>query len=261
MANQGKTRESATDQGTNPWAAALAKLQEWDPAWAAHCEKVTTNSWTEGKLPTKFIALLWVGLNAADAELNPDGVRRHIRAAIAAGATRQEIVFVLKCASLMSVHTSTFAAPILLQEASAGSLDDFGAARKQRLQKIRKGDPAVERMKAIGQWNEAWDCHLFLAPVFTEEYMEMWQELVQEKLFSAKELELLLIAFDVSDVHMADSYAHHHIKKAFQAGATTGEIMQVLKLIAAQRVQKRSLGVMILAEELEGDKAAQHATA
>ena len=58
MANQGMTTKSATDQATNPWAAALAKLQEWDPTWAAHCEKLTTNAWT-GVLPTKFIALLW----------------------------------------------------------------------------------------------------------------------------------------------------------------------------------------------------------
>ena len=184
-----------------------------------------------------------------------------MRAAIEAGATRQEIVFVLKCASLMSVHTATFAAPILLQEASAGSIDDFSEARKQRLEKVGEATPAVERMKAIGQWNDAWDCQLFLAPKSTEEYMEMWQELFQEKLFSPKELELLLIAFDVSDVHMADSYTHHHIKKAFQAGATTAEIMQVLKLIVAQRVQARNLGVMILAEELNADKAAQRAKA
>jgi alkylhydroperoxidase/carboxymuconolactone decarboxylase family protein YurZ len=261
MENQGKARESATDQATSPWAAALAKLQEWDPAWAAHCVKLTTDPWTEGTLPTKFIALLCVGLNAADTDLNPDGTRRHIRAAIAAGATRQEIVFVLKCASLMSVHTSSFATPILLKEAGAGSLKDFSKARQQRLQKVGEAEPAVERMKAIGQWNDDWDCQLFLAPAFTEEYMEMWQELFEEKLFSPKELELLLIALDVSDVHMADSYTHHHIKEAFKAGATTGEIMQVLRLIAAQRVQTRNLGVMILAEELERNKAAQNAKA
>jgi len=260
MANQGKTGESATDQATSPWAAALAKLQEWDPAWAAHCAKITTNPWTEGVLPAKFVGLLCVGLNAADTNLNPDSTRRHFLAAIAAGATRQQIVFVLKCASLMSVHTSTFAAPILLQESNAASLEDFSKARKQRLQKVGEM-AAVEGMKSIGQWNDEWDCHFFLAPVVTEEYMEMWQELCQEKLFSAKELALLLIAFDASNVHKADSYTRDHIKNAFKAGATTDEIMQVFKLIAAQGVQARNLGVVILAEELERNKAAQHAKA
>ena len=48
--------------------------------------KMTTNPWTEGVFRTKFIELVCIGLNAARTNLNPDGTRRHIRAAIAAGA-------------------------------------------------------------------------------------------------------------------------------------------------------------------------------
>ncbi len=59
---------------------------------------MTTNPWIGGLLPRKFIELVGVGLNAACTNLNPDGTRRHIRAALAAGATRDEILFVLKCA-------------------------------------------------------------------------------------------------------------------------------------------------------------------
>ena len=42
-----------------------------------------------------------------------------------------------------------------------------------------------------------------------------------------------------------------HIKNAFKAGATVDEIMEVLKLGVIQGVQACSLGVTILAEELE----------
>jgi hypothetical protein len=38
-------------------------------------------------------------------DLKSDGTRRHIRAALDAGATRDEILFVLKCASVMSIHS------------------------------------------------------------------------------------------------------------------------------------------------------------
>ncbi|HUH67599.1 MAG TPA: hypothetical protein VLZ05_01180 [Mycobacterium sp.] len=41
-------------------------------------------------------------------------------------------------------------------------------------------------------------------------------------------------------------------KGALQAGATTQEIMDVLKLCVAQGVQAANLGVAILAEELNG---------
>jgi len=70
----------------------------------------------EGVLSTKFIELVCIGLNAAQTNLNQDGTRRHIRAAVAAGATYQEILFVLKCASVMSIHSSSFAAPFFYRK-------------------------------------------------------------------------------------------------------------------------------------------------
>ena len=100
-------------QETGPWDPALASLSEWDPAWAATCVKMTTNPWTAGVLPRKFIELVSVGLNAACTNLNPDGTRRHIRAALEAGATREEILFVLKmrvrsCRSIRAASARQF---------------------------------------------------------------------------------------------------------------------------------------------------------
>jgi alkylhydroperoxidase/carboxymuconolactone decarboxylase family protein YurZ len=119
MVTKSRTAEApGSEHSLSPWDAALNKLREWDPAWAEQCVKMTTNPWTRGVLPVKFIELVCVGLNAAGAHLNPDGARRHIRAAIAADANREEILFVLKCASVMSIHSGSFNAPILLQEAS-----------------------------------------------------------------------------------------------------------------------------------------------
>jgi alkylhydroperoxidase/carboxymuconolactone decarboxylase family protein YurZ len=117
MANNLKAgNPSKVDQAqeTGPWDAALTTLIDWDPAWAATCVKMTTNPWDTGVLPRKFIELVGIGLNAACTNLNPDGTRRHIRAALAAGATREEILFVLKCGALMSIHSCSLGAPILL---------------------------------------------------------------------------------------------------------------------------------------------------
>jgi alkylhydroperoxidase/carboxymuconolactone decarboxylase family protein YurZ len=113
---------------TGPWDPVLAKLTEWDPAWAHTCVKMTTNPWTVGVLPRKFIELVSVALNAACTNLNPDGTRRHIRAALAAGATREEILFVLKCVALMSIHSCSLGAPILLEEAKAAGVGQNGTA-------------------------------------------------------------------------------------------------------------------------------------
>src|SRR5215467_9642820 len=252
---------SASDLTASPWAAALNQLREWDPAWAEQSLMMTTNPWRDGVLPVKFIELVCVGLNASRTNLSPEGTRRHIRAAIAAGANRQEILFVLKCASVMSIHAVTFSAPILLQEASYGSLEDFSQVRAKRLQKVDEATPAIEKMKAIGQWSDEWDCLLFLAPVWTDEYMAMCLELYGAKVLSPKELELLLIAFDASYGNAFGPYTRHHIKNAFKAGATTDEIMQVLKLGVIRWMQACTLGVSILAEELERSAASQRPSA
>ena len=89
MATEGETAKApGSDQTASPWVAALNKLREWDPVWANHAVKMTTIPWADGVLPTRFIELVLIGLNASQANLNPEGTRRHIRAALAAGASR-----------------------------------------------------------------------------------------------------------------------------------------------------------------------------
>ena len=252
----GQAKASANQQSVSLWAAALNQLKEWDPAWAEHAVKMTTNPRTDGILPIKFIELVGVGLNASRTNLNPDGTRRHIRAAIAAGATRHEILFVLKCASVMSIHSFSFNAPLLIQEASMGGLDDFSDWRKKQLERLGKAIPSVEKMKAIGHWSEEWDSVLFLDPVWTNQYMAMCTSLYAENILPPKEQELLLVAFDAAYVHIYGPGTRRHIKNAFRAGATVEEIMEVLKLGVVQGVLACNLGVTLLAEELERDATA-----
>jgi len=66
---------------------ALRKMEEWDPEWAESCRKMSSNPWKNGVLSRKLIELICIGLNAAGANLNADGIQRHIRAALDAGAT------------------------------------------------------------------------------------------------------------------------------------------------------------------------------
>jgi alkylhydroperoxidase/carboxymuconolactone decarboxylase family protein YurZ len=239
---------SAIDQRqeTGPWDAALTKLIEWDPAWAATCVKMTTNPWAAGVLPRKFVELVSVGLNAACTNLNPDGTRRHIRAALAAGATREQIVTILKMASVMSIHSCSLGAPILLEEAKA--------AEAKPAPKSPAPTPACDKMRAIGQWNTAWDPFFEVDPVWTDQFMATGAAIYGSGTFTPKEVELLSIAFDASYTHMYAPGTRRHIKGALKAGATMEEIMEVLKLCVVQGAQACNLGVPILAEELERSK-------
>src|SRR5262245_32903680 len=225
-----------------PWDHALEELKQWDPSWTAACEKMTTNPWTNGVLPRKFVELVGVALNAACTNLNPDGTRRHIRAALHAGATRDEILTILKMASVMSIHSCSLGAPILLEEAKAAGTTP---SKKQAV-----STPACDKMKAVGQWNAAWDPFLELDPVWTDEFMATAVGIYGSNVFTPKEIELLSVAFDASYTHMYAPGTRRHIKGALKAGASIEEIMEVLKLCVVQGVQACNLGVPILAEEL-----------
>ena len=80
-----------TPEKAGPWdAAAFDTLERWDPTWSAAVEEVTANPWT-GALGRKTVELISVAINAACTNLSADGTRRHIRAALDAGADRDEI--------------------------------------------------------------------------------------------------------------------------------------------------------------------------
>ncbi len=245
MSSNDENEVAATGRSPEPgpWDPALAKLSEWDPAWAATCVKMSMNPWVNGALAHKFIELVGVGLNAACTNLNPDGTRRHIRAALKAGATREEILFVLKCAAVMSIHSCSLGAPILLEEANAAGV--------KPATKGTTSTPACDRVKAMGQWNTAWDPFVELDPVWTDAFMATGVGIYASGVMSPKEVELLSIALDASYTHMYAPGTRRHIKAALKVGATMEEIMEVLKLCVVQGVQACNLGVPILAEELE----------
>jgi len=204
---------------------------------------MSTNPWNSGVLSRKFVELVSVGINAACTNLNAEGTRRHIRAALDAGASREEILFVLKCASVMSIHSCSLAAPILLEEAKAAGVTS--APRKSM-----PPTPACDAMKAIGQWNTAWDPFFQLDPVWTDEFMATGAGIYKSGVLPPKEVELISIAFDASFTHMYAPGVRRHIKSALKAGATMEEIMEVLKICVAQGIQACNLGVPILVEEL-----------
>ena len=233
---------AVSSEETGPWDAALRTLREWDPAWAATCLKMTTNPWRRGVLPRRLIELVCLALNAACTNLNPEGTRRHVRGALRAGATRDEILMVLKMASLLSIHTCSLGAPLLLEEAAAAGVKPAG--------KAAAATPASDQLRALGQWNSAWDPFFQLDPVWTDEFMAAGGPVYSGKVLSPKEAELLSIAFDASYTHMYAPGTRRHIRNALKAGATVEEIMEVLKLCVVQGVQACNLAVPMLAEEL-----------
>jgi alkylhydroperoxidase/carboxymuconolactone decarboxylase family protein YurZ len=222
----------------------LAELCNWDADWAEKYLTMCTNPWTNGILSRKTIELICIAINAACTNLQPQSVRRHIRAALEEGATREEILEVLKCAAALAIHSCSLGAPILVEEAKAANVEP-----SQRLNEAVT-TPACDQMRAIGQWNQAWDPFFAIDPQWTDQFFAVGTGIYQGGVLPPKLVELLSIAFDASFTHLYAPGTRRHIKAALKLGASMEEIMEVLKICVGQGIIALDLSVPILAEEL-----------
>lgn len=232
---------NATDD--NPWGSSLDKLEEWDPEGAQPLLRVGASPWNSDVLPRQEVELIALALHCACTNLNEPGTRRHIRGALDAGATRDEVLWVLKGGAAMALHSCSLGVPILVEEMKAAGITAAGGPAP--------ATPACDAMKAMGQWNTAWDPFYELAPLWTEEFFAFGISIYKGGLFTPRFIELISIAFDASVTHMYAPGVRRHVKGALAAGATPEEIMAVLQLCVSMGLQSCAQGVPILAEELD----------
>jgi alkylhydroperoxidase/carboxymuconolactone decarboxylase family protein YurZ len=242
----GAMKACATDQSAGPWGSSLDKLKEWDPKGAELLLQVGMNPWNSGVLPLKEVELIFLGLNCSCTNLDETGTRRQIRRAFDAGATRDEVLLVLKCGVGLAVHSCSLGAPILLEEMKAAGVKAAGGPKPET--------PACDAMRAIGQWNTAWDPFYELSPLWTDEFFAFGASIYKSGIFTPRFMELISIAFDASITHMYAPGVRRHTRGALKAGATPEEIMAVLQLCVSMGVQACAKGVPILAEVLQGSK-------
>lgn len=224
----------------------LDEMLAFEPVWVEQYLKASLNPWESGILPLKFIELICVGLSAACTNMQESATRRHIKAALHAGATRDELSMVLKMGAVMSIHSVSLGAPILLEEAEAAGVSPLEKS---------VSTPACDKMREIGQWNKAWDPFFNLDPLWTDQFMQCGVGIYSAGLMPSKQVELLSVAFDASITHMYAPGTRRHIKAALAAGATVEEVMEVLKVCVSFGLEAFAQGSRVLAEELDSFKS------
>jgi alkylhydroperoxidase/carboxymuconolactone decarboxylase family protein YurZ len=169
-----------------------------------------TNPWNSGVLPRKEVQLLCLALHVACTNLDAAGTRRHVRGALDAGATRDEIILVFKSAAVLALHSFSLGAPILLEEMAVAGVTAAGGPKPDT--------PSCDALRAMGQWNTAFDPFLELAPSWTEDYFAFAVGSVyQSGVFTPRFIELISIALDASVTHMYAPGVRRHIKGALKA--------------------------------------------
>ncbi len=101
------------------WSDAWESILVLDPDFLESYLKLSMVPWRKNHLPDKVKEFVYIAVDASATHMYAPGVRQHIRAALAFGATREEIMEVLEIASVIGIHAATAAAPVLLEEAAA----------------------------------------------------------------------------------------------------------------------------------------------
>ena len=110
---------------TYPATEAQRKTGDWNPFWDTLAELDADYLGTflafravpqKGPLPQKYKELIFIAINVATTHLWSSGVRRHMRNALQAGATKEELLEVIQLTSIIGIHSMTMGVPILMEE-------------------------------------------------------------------------------------------------------------------------------------------------
>jgi alkylhydroperoxidase/carboxymuconolactone decarboxylase family protein YurZ len=101
------------------WNPNWTPFEELDPVWTEKFMTMGFHPLGKGLLDAKTVEFIAIAVDASCTHMYAPGVRRHIRKALALGATVDEITAVLQLTSVLGVHSMSLGAPILHEELAA----------------------------------------------------------------------------------------------------------------------------------------------
>ena len=187
---------------------------------------------------------------AADASVCTNhipGMRVNMSAALAAGATPDEVWETLRLTSTVGAHSFVFGVPLLYEALAEEDLQasDQGVVKpwSPRQLEVKEGFKAKR-----GWWHESLDEALALDPEYLDAYLDLAGEPFDEgrSFLDWKTKELVYIAVDCAATHMFSRGLTIHIRNALRCGATAEEIMAVFELVSLMGIRTMHEGASAL---------------
>lgn len=95
----------------------------------------------------------------------------------------------------------------------------------------------------------AWDLLAEIDPAFLERYEEMAEHAVRDGPLDAKTAELVSLAVHAACTTLNEAGIRRHVGRAFEEGASVGEVLDVLEMISAIAVHAVTEGVPVVVDE------------
>lgn len=98
------------------WDASLQLVAEHAPEFFEGFVGFTSVPWRKGALEAKTKELIYLGMSASPTHLNRQAIRRHARAALQHGASKEELIEVLEVVAMCGIHAITEGVPELKRQ-------------------------------------------------------------------------------------------------------------------------------------------------
>jgi len=229
------------------WSDLWESILTLDPEFLKAYLDFSAVPWREGHnhLDDKTKEFMFIAVNAAATHLYTPGVRQHIKAALNAGATPQEIMEVIELTSTLGIHAMNIGVPILVQVLVEKGLRTGPAPLDANQERIK-----AEFTANRGYWHSFWDEMLELDPDLFETYTAFSSVPWKSGTLSPKVKELVYIAFDTAATHLYVPGLKLHIENAIGYGATAQEILEVMEIASVIGIHAATTAVPILVEEM-----------
>lgn len=238
--------KDAFQEQRGTWSPLWESIAQIDPEFLDAYREMSMVPWRKNHLDAKTKELIYIAVDANATHMYLPGARQHIKAALEAGATVQEIMEVIECASTLGIHAMNIGVPVLTEvleelglREGPGELNDHQKALKEDFTKTR------------GYWHSFWDEILELDPEMFEAYTNFSGVPWRTGTLEPKIKEFVYIAFDVAATHLYVPGLKLHLKNAIGYGATVGEILEVFEIASVLGIHAATSSVPILVEEAE----------
>jgi alkylhydroperoxidase/carboxymuconolactone decarboxylase family protein YurZ len=206
--------------------AGWGSIARRDPALLAAYQALVAAPDQQSTLEAKVRAFVRIAAYSAVGAIDSERLESEIRAALAAGGTEQEIVDVLEIVSILGIHSSTVAGPILLEEMRDLGLE-LPDAEAPAVQAIRE-----EFTLRRGYWNPLWEAIGSFGPEFLKAYLDYSSIPVERATLDAQTREIIFLVGNCVTTHLNAAGARIHIRNALNLGVTGAQLMEVFQLLA-----------------------------
>jgi len=227
------------------WGPDWETILQLDPEFMRAYLNFSAVPWKKNHLDDKTKELMYITVAAAATHLYVPGAREHIRAALKAGATKEEIMEVLELTSTLGIHAMNIGVPILVQVLTEKGLRTRPAELTEYQEQVK-----ADFTKTRGYWHEFWDEMLELDPELFAAYTDFSSVPWRSGTLSPKVKEFVYIAFDTAATHLYVKGLKLHIENAIGYGATAQEILEIMEIASVLGMHATTTAAPILAEEL-----------